>query len=310
MSLQLYIAGLATFGIMKGQQHYLKIEEHEKAIVDGITNTLESYHYVGKDRKANELRAANAKVFLDSGAFSAWTTGADISIDDYCNYIHRSKDFIRTENNDLMASVLDGIGDPLLTYQNQLAMEARGVRALPCFHYGEDERYLDYYLDNYEYITIGGMVGKSPAQLQIWLDRIFSKHVLRKDGTPRAKLHGFGVTAVPIMERYAWFSVDSSSWVQVTAFGGIMIPGYGKLDVSAESPQNHNAGKHLSNITPKERAAVDELLISQGFPDPEHIYSRYYGRMVYNIWAYQEIERRVNEQKKITEYAPLVMELF
>ncbi|MCL5459902.1 hypothetical protein M3M33_14795, partial [Loigolactobacillus coryniformis] len=69
------------------------------------------------------MRRDGAKVFLDSGAFSAYTLGVTLSIDEYCDYIKRNLDIIRVEDGVVMASVLDGIGDALLTYQNQLAME-------------------------------------------------------------------------------------------------------------------------------------------------------------------------------------------
>ena len=77
---------------------------------------------------------------------------------EYCRYIQKNEDIIEKVDGMTCASVLDGIGDPLKTYQNQKAMEGMGVVPLPCFHYGEDERYLDYYAANYPYITIGGMV--------------------------------------------------------------------------------------------------------------------------------------------------------
>lgn len=307
--IQIYLAGTCTFGIAKGQLQYNKLFEEEKPIALDVAHRLESWHYVGNTRKVNEMRAAGVEIFLDSGAFSAHTLGVTLSIDEYCDYIKRNDDLIRRVDGILMASVLDGIGDPFLTYQNQKRMEELGVRPLPCFHSNEDERYLDYYVANYEYITLGGLVGAGPAQLEVWLDRMFERHILDGAGNPKTRVHGFGITSVPLMERYPWFSCDSSSWIQTTSFGGITIPGYGNLDISNESPNRHVAGQHYTTLSPPEREKLDRMFREQGF-DPELIQTRYLGRATYNIWAYQEMERIINEKKQAGYREPLRLELF
>jgi hypothetical protein len=289
-----------------GQARYEKLTERERSIVETIPNILESYHYVGKQRYVDEMRADGAKVFLDSGAFSMWTKGVTIPVHEYCEYIERNRDIIRHDGDDMMASVLDGIGDPLQTYRNQLEMEARGVRPLPCFHYGEDERYLEYYLANYGYITIGGMVGKTKEQLTIWLDRIWDRFVLRGSGSTVPRLHGFGITTVSIMERYPWYSVDSSSWIQGAAFGTIVHPKHGALSVSEKSPSRHDKGRHISTLTQIEREYVYAELAKQGF-DYERLSTVYESRAAYNLWSYCELNAMMDiEQDAHTK----IQELF
>ena len=150
--MNLYLAAVYTNGFRKGQSTYPKLNEREAEIVDTIPNILESYHYVNRQKYVDEMRADGAQVFLDSGAFSAWNMGATISLPGYCKYIQENEDIIRKDDGVIMASVLDGIGDPLQTWRNQNEMEARGVTPLPCFHFGEDERYLEYYMSKYPYI--------------------------------------------------------------------------------------------------------------------------------------------------------------
>jgi hypothetical protein len=307
--LQIYLAGTCTFGIAKDQLQYRKLLDEEKVIADSVPHRLDSYHYVGTSRKVNEMRHAGVRIFLDSGAFSAYTLGQTISIDEYCQYILENDDIIRYEDGILMASVLDDIGDERITYENQKYMESKGVKPLPTFHTNEDTRYLDYYAANYEYMSLGGMVGASPAQLMIWLDRMWNNHLLDGAGNPKTRVHGFGITSVPLMERYPWYSCDSSSWIQTTSFGGITIPGYGNMDVSQESPNRHVAGQHLETLTPIEREKIEGIIRSQGF-DPEQVRTRYLGRATYNMWAYQEIERTINLKKAGGHREPLVQELF
>jgi len=251
--LQIYLAGTCTFGVAKGQSQYYKVRDDYKDLANTVQHRLESYHYVGKDRKINEMRNAGVKVFLDSGAYSAFTLGQTIGMDDYCSYIHKNRDLIRVEDGLPMISVLDSIGDERKTYENQLEMERQGIRPLPTFHAGEDEGYLEWYIANYDYISLGGMVGQHTKQLQIWLDRMWDKHLLDGAGDPKIRVHGFGITSVPLMERYPWYSCDSSSWIQTTSYGGVFVPGYGNIDVSNESPSRHTAGHHITTLTPPEQ---------------------------------------------------------
>lgn len=204
---------------MPGQNRYKKLTEHEQNLVTHLPNILESFHYVGKQQYVDNMRENGAKVFLDSGAFSAHTLGVSIDLPTYCDYIKRNMDILRIEDGAVMASVLDGIGDPLKTYRNQLAMEKLGAKPLPCFHYGEDSRYLDWYVKNYDYITIGGMVGKSSAALIKWLDRIWEEHLIDGSGRAKLKVHAFGITAIPIMERYPWHCMTEENHQVLTRKG-------------------------------------------------------------------------------------------
>ena len=209
----------------------------------------------------------------------------------------------------MMCSVLDGIGDPLKTYQNQLAMEQLGAPPLPCFHFGEDERYLEHYVKNYEYITIGGMVGKPSAQLARWLDRIWEKYMVDHTGKPRLKVHAFGITAIPIMERYPWYSVDSSSWIQSAAFGSIITPEWGPLSVSSKSPSRHNAGQHASTLTQVEQDFVFQTLEEQGFTY-ERLSTVYESRAAYNLWSFGVINALMNAKNNYEKFTARCQELF
>lgn len=306
--MHIYMAAVFSNSYMKGQNRYLKLTDHERDLVTSIPHVLESFHYVGKQKFVDEMRVNNAQIFLDSGAFSAFTLGVNISVEDYCEYIKRNLDIIRVEDNVVMASVLDGIGDPLQTWRNQLEMELRGAKPLPCFHAGEDERYLEWYVQNYEYITLGGMVGSSTKQLCIWLDRMWDRYLTDGSGRARIKVHGFGITAVPIMERYPWFSCDSSSWIQSAAFGSIVTPNYGPLSVSEKSPSRHDAGQHVTTLTQIEQDHILQYLEEQGFTY-ERLSTVYESRAAYNLWAFGVINTMINAQHN-GKYNERIQELF
>jgi hypothetical protein len=288
----IYMAALHSNGY-RHTNRYVKLNDREKHVVDNLPHLLESYHYIHKDSFVQAIREKNDKIFLDSGAFSAYTLGVDIDLPTYCDYIKRNSDIIRIDEGIVMASVLDGIGDPQKTYENQLAMEAHGVRPLPCFHAGEDERYLERYVKNYEYITLGGMVGSSTKQLMIWLDRIWDRYLTDGSGRPRIKVHGFGITSVPIMETYPWWSCDSSSWIQSAAYGSVITPQYGPISVSEKSPSRHDAGQHVETLTAIEQDRILRLFESQGFTY-DRLSTVYESRAAYNLWAFGEINKQID----------------
>lgn len=306
--MNIFMAAVYTNSYMPGQNRYLKLTEHEQKLVREIPHILESYHYVGKQRYVDDMRRDGAKVFLDSGAFSAYTLGVDLSVEEYCAYILRNQDIVRVEDGVLMASVLDGIGDPLQTWRNQLEMEMRGVKPLPCFHAGEDEKYLEWYVANYEYITLGGMVGSSTKQLCIWLDRIWDRYLTDGAGNPKIKVHGFGITAIPIMERYPWYSCDSSSWIQSAAFGSIITPQHGPISVSEKSPARHDAGQHATTLTQVEQDYLFQMLEEQGFTY-ERLSTIYESRAAYNLWAFGVVNAMINAAHD-NKFKARVQELF
>ena len=219
-------------------------------------------------------------LFLDSGAFSAWTQGIEIDIQEYIDFIKEHKDIIEVYAN------LDVIsrGDTLAakkesaqkTLENQKIMEKAGLYPLPVFHIGEPLKYLEYYINNYEYIALGGMVGKQKSTLIPWLDKCFGQFICDKKGIPKVKIHGFGLTSLSLMLRYPWYSVDSTSWVTTGRMGSIYVPRFrnGKwiydenswiIAVSSRSPSSKEAGKHIHTLSPKQKEIILKYIHEKGY---------------------------------------------
>ena len=208
-------------------------------------------------------------LFLDSGAFSAWNQNIEIDLDEYIAFVKEHEDIIGVYAN------LDSIGDPQKTWQNQRAMERAGLNPLPCFHYGEPIEYLERYLDRYDYVALGGMVPISTKDLSVWLDSLFSEYLTDEDGMPSVKVHGFGLTSLPLMLRYPWYSVDSTSWVLTSRMGSIYVPcrrggkwiyeQSWKVAVSSRSPAKKEAGQHLCSFSHLERKIILQYVEEKGF---------------------------------------------
>lgn len=295
--MKLYLAAVYTSNFGKSSNIYAKLTDAEKWHRDHHPYILESYHYIHKESYVEKIRGDNLKVFLDSGAFSAFTKGTEIDLPAYCDYVKRNHDIIECVDGTYLFSVLDGIGDPLKTYQNQMAMESHGVRPLPCFHYGEDERYLEWYLQRYDYITIGGMVPITTKQLYYWLDRIWDRYLTDGAGHPRLKVHGFGLTTVDLMERYPWYSVDSSSWVQIAVHGNILLPDHGSIAISKDSPKIKEQNYHFDTFAPVHQDAIRKIIESNGF-EVDRLKDSAYSRWSFNFWAFNQINQRTNRANK------------
>lgn len=281
--MKIYAAAVYTSNLHLHGPMFNRLDPREKVARNGVRFILESYHYVHKDVMVERMRRDKQKVFLDSGAFSAHMLGASIDIDKYIAYIKKNQDIIT------VASVLDGIGDPKKTYENQCYMEKHGTKPLPCFHYGEDERYLEHYIENYDYISLGGMVMVSKPQLQLWLDRIWERYLTDDHKRAKIKVHGFGLTKIDLLWRYPWYSVDSTSWQQAGSNGRLILPPYGKtLAISNDSPSRKDAGQHFNTISDTEKMVMWELITSRGF-DFHRTQETYLARWCFNLNAMEEI---------------------
>lgn len=297
--MKIYLAALLYNDFRKGSRLWNQLDDTEKKAVEEVQHVLDSYHYIGNERMVNRIRETGRKIFLDSGAFSAFSQGVQINLLQYCNYVKKNADLFEA------VSVLDAIGDADQTYRNQVAMEQNGIRALPCYHYGEQEEVLLYYASHYDYITIGGMVPISTPQLIIWLDRIWGKYLTNSDGTPKLKVHGFGLTSVPLMARYPWYSVDSSSWVQLGGMGNIFIPQFGTIAVSEFAPQLKQAGKHIDNLPEEQKAVVLDVISELGF-DIDRLRKLHLSRKCFNIITYGSMMAAQLTDKRFIQQQPVL----
>ena len=219
-------------------------------------------------------------LFLDSGAFSAWTQKVQIDIQEYIAFIKAHEEVIEVYAN------LDAIGDPVKTWKNQKIMEKVGLTPLPTLHYGVDEKWIKRYLKlGYEYLALGGMVPISTDQLIPWLDWMFSEFFTDKDGLPIIKIHGFGLTSLPLMLRYPWYSVDSTSWVITGRMGSIYMPRFRsgewiydenswKIAVSNRSPNMKEKNKHFTTMSEGEQQQVLNYMKSKGYQMGKSVFEK------------------------------------
>jgi len=151
-------------------------------------------------------------LFIDSGAFSAWAQGGQVDIEKYMNFLRPNTDRVT------VYAALDVIGDWKGTKSNQEYMESKGFAPLPVFHSAiprEPYSRLEEMCEKYDYIALGGTAGRSTSveQATQHFDRCFQTIGKHWKNGRKVRVHGFGVTQLDWLERFPFYSVDSTSWL-------------------------------------------------------------------------------------------------
>lgn len=228
-------------------------------------------------------RFAFNRVFLDCGAYSAWTSGQEVDIDRYCSFLHRNMDGA-TEYPQL-----DVKGDYQKTRDNLLYMERQGLTPMPVFHMRDTP--IDYFKElvdkGHTRIALGAMAGEKGLDKDLVdskLRTIFAYITDKETGVVKVKLHAFGQTGIDILLKYPFYSADSTSWLGGAKYGSVIVFDWkdGKLkDVSASSKLYKNA---FLRIDPRYRS-------------PRFTHSKggktYVRRLVLGRLAYEDAEKYI-----------------
>jgi hypothetical protein len=311
--MRIYLAGMTQTGfVWRGNSR-----SHNVLLTENIRRTyqwdLESFHYIGDNAMAPDyFRHLDRTIFLDSGAFSMFTKKVHISLERYAEYIKANKDWIH------IASNIDAIGKGLeqVSYDNQKKLEQlmgnKSWMVCPVHHARDHDRWLVRYLkEEYPYIFLGGMVKEPTKYLRGWLDHVWDKYLTRKDGTAKIKVHGFGLTTMELIERYPWYSVDSTSWVLLGRYGAIYMDLPGGRDVkmliSSESPGVYTFDRHFDNKDHLTKAYIESYIRSiptgepaeSGYPayyDPALLRTDYGWRDHWNIRFFERLGQRLTPE--------------
>jgi len=193
-----------------------------------VHRALISYAYINRE---HSFVAENWKklddCFLDSGAWTAFTKGTEVNIDEYGEFIEREG----WQYSCICA--LDAIGDGEKTKSNWLYMKRNYPKyeTLPTFHIGESFSILEYYLSHKPSLILLGAAEKQKTTdgrktLRQWLDRIFLEY-------PH-DYHMFGVNSLPILRSYPFVSCDASSYLAGRQFGKIFLPSGSMIDAGRD----------------------------------------------------------------------------
>ncbi len=167
-------------------------------------------------------------IMLDSGAYTAWRKGKEISIEAYAEFIHSLNlprvDTVYVVNLDVIPGnpgvqiTSDQVEESAeLSLRNCLRLKQLGIISMPVYHQGERLYWLDKIAEEFDYCGVSPANDKTPGQRLAWCDWVFDHMATRY---PLLKSHGFGVTTIGLMKRYPWYSCDSATAVLLAGKSG------------------------------------------------------------------------------------------
>jgi hypothetical protein len=184
---------------------------------DHPLHCLISYHYFRNPEAMEKVvrftQDYNVQIFADSGAFSAYKLGSQITLQEYSAWLQEYRSIFHVYAN------FDVIGDAVGTDRNQRILEDSGLNPLPVFHAGSSWDVLEGLIERYPYIALGGLAAKI---VQGEGSMRFLVKCYRM-GEGRAVFHGFGATGWKWLSNFGWYSCDSSAWVNGFRFGVIHL---------------------------------------------------------------------------------------
>ena len=216
-------------------------------------------------------------LFIDSGAFSAHTRGAEVDVDAYIEYLNSIDDelhifaqvdkipgvFRQPKTKEQRAEA------PEISWNNYLYMRTKlksPKKLLPIFHQGEDYKWLENMLEwtdeNGEHIPY---IGISPANDQVvkekekFIAKCFK--IIKASSNPNVCTHAFGMTSLHVLERYPFTSADSTSWIMNGANGSIMTK-YGSVTISSG---RLTAPDHILKMPKEAQREIQSYVESHGY---------------------------------------------
>ena len=169
-------------------------------------DALVSYHYFRADEVMNLVMGPGKyRMIADSGAFSAFSQGAKITLSEYAAWCRKWRPHL------FWIASLDVFGNPEATLANFRELRDRHqVESVPTIHVGCDPKWLDVYAaEGVDFVGLGGMVGLGP-RVGRWL-----VHVVRyaRDRHPGMRFHAWGMTSPRLLDQVPIYSADSSGLV-------------------------------------------------------------------------------------------------
>lgn len=237
---------------------------------------------------------AKGNLFIDSGAFSAHTRGAEVNVDEYIEFINSIDDDVHIfAQVDKIPGVFRQpktreqlLEAPALSWKNYLYMRDKvksPEKLLPIFHQGEEYTWLTNMLEwtddegnHIPYIGISPANDQPVKEKEKFIDKCFK--IIATSSNPDVKTHAFGMTSLNILERYPFTSADSTSWILNAAMGSIMTK-FGSVTVSDGRTHGND---HILRMPKAAQQEIQNYVESHGY-NMKELAEDYKQRILFNI---------------------------
>jgi len=174
-------------------------------------------------------------IMLDSGAFTAWNAGGEVTVDEVFDSYSRFEEKCGDLFDEIWMVNLDKIPgkrgeDPTVQEINDALrisdinykklVDRFGERILPVYHQGEDTGRLLELASMAKYICVSPRNDMPELKRAKWAGE---KHKALDKHAPGTMTHGLATTGNNMLRDVKWTSVDSAAW--------ILHAGFGKVDI-------------------------------------------------------------------------------
>lgn len=225
--------------LVSGFQNETKLKK-QRGFLEIKLNTLfilESYHYITKQEWMFPLFKEFKGFLLDSGAFTFMTSmkGQKVNWEQYVinygNFIkqHDIKHFFELDIDPI-------VGLKEVERLRNLLEETAQKKCIPVWHKSRGLEYWKQMCKEYNYVAIGGIVTQEikRSEYDVFIPLL---KIARENN---CKVHGLGFTNLKGMEKYKFYSVDSTSWLSGNKFGAVYL-----FDGKTMQKQNKKLGQRV-----------------------------------------------------------------
>lgn len=268
---------------------------------DQLYSQLNERAHIYKDIEYLKEHPGAFCLFADSGAYSAYTQGKEIDVDDYIKFINEVGDYVTVfAQVDKIPQVIgrepteeELAAAPGQSWENYLYMIERVDRKyrdkiMPVFHFEEDTKWLhnmlNYTFEDGEHIKYIGLAVSTVDTAAIrfaWLQMCFD--IIKNSPDPDVMTHVFGCTALDVLEKFPVTSADSTTWVQAAAYGNVIINNKTWMVSDRRIKENGN----ILNQTKHQQEELNKKLQHFG-TTLEECSTNYEARQLVNIKSMQE----------------------
>lgn len=180
-------------------------------------NVLLSYAFHGPQINDTDLAAVRrelvcGRLMVDSGAFTAHSTGKPVKLSEYAAWLERWRGCWDH------AVTLDKIGDPVASARQTRRLHEMGLPVMPVFTKGAALAEFDAMVRDVGYVCVGGMVGKGMAKMV----RARVAMLQRRAADMGGGIHALGVTAMDTLRYARPYSADASNVSAAFLFGNVI----------------------------------------------------------------------------------------
>ena len=273
MSFDLYFVGVCNFDL--GINKFLYSQYSNRSLIQ------KSITVCGLDK---------IKIFVDSGAWTAFTCNAKINIDEYIYYLNKNvgKFAVIASLDVLPSGVEDADKCAEESWNNFIHMRKKLIdrdKLIAVYHQGEHTdnliRMLTYE-DEYgkiDYIGLGALANTLDYKTrELFIEKCFN--IIMKYN-PNVKVHAFGMTDLKLLEQYPFTSADSSTYTMAAGMGELVTK-FGRVPISYERQDRIKKDSAEGKI-------LDEYISSLGF-DFDVLASSRLDRIRFNVAYFKNWE--------------------